>query len=161
MVLVRRLQRFSLKFYVIKTFSLFSEDAVETITMPGAVAALENLNKKFSTMDLSELVHPAIEYATNGIIISPRVAFDWQHSYKNLKGIAKNYYLNQGKPYKVGSIFKSPGQAKVLQKIGREGSKGFFILEKLLKILLIPFQKLEVYIIMRIFNQFQLIMLSH
>ena len=109
-----------------KNLSILPEDAVETITMPGAIAALESLNKKFSNMDLSELVHPAVEYATNGIVISPRVAFDWNHSYKNLKGIAKNYYLNQGKPYKVGSIFKSPGQAKVLKKIGEEGSKGFY-----------------------------------
>ena len=94
--------------------------------MPGAVAALESLNIKFGTMGLDELVQPAINYARNGIVVSPRVAFDWQYSYKTLKGKAKDYYLTNGKPLQVGDIFKSPGQAKVLQKIGREGSKGFY-----------------------------------
>ena len=68
-----------------KNFSVLPEDAIETITLPGAVAALESLNIKFGTMGLDELVQPAITYARNGIVVSPRVAFDWQHSYKTLK----------------------------------------------------------------------------
>ena len=109
-----------------KNFSVLPEDAIETITLPGAVAALESLNIKFGTMGLDELVQPAINYARNGIVVSPRVAFDWQYSYKTLKGKAKDYYLTNGKPLQVGDIFKSPGQAEVLQRIGKEGSKGFY-----------------------------------
>ncbi len=114
------------KFLKDKNFSVIPEDAVETITMPGAVAALESLNKKFSKMNLDALIEPAISYAQNGIVVSPRVAFDWKYSYKNLKGIAKDYYLINGKPYVEGSIFKSPGQAEVLKKISEKGSKGFY-----------------------------------
>ena len=40
----------------------------------------------------------------------------WSYSFKNLKGVAKEFYLDTGKPYSVGSIFRSPGQAEVLKK---------------------------------------------
>ena len=53
-----------------KNFSVIPEDAVETITMPGAIAALESLNKKFSKMNLDTLIEPAISYTQNGIIVS-------------------------------------------------------------------------------------------
>ena len=106
--------------------SKIPEDGVESITMPGAIAALESLNKKYGTFDLNQLTKPAIDYATNGIVVSPRVAFDWNYSFKNLKGIAKEIYLDKGKPYSVGSVFKSPGQAEVLKKIAHKGAKGFY-----------------------------------
>ena len=76
-----------------KNLSKLPEDAVESITMPGAIAALESLNKKYGTFDLNQLTKPAINYATNGIVVSPRVAFDWNYSFKNLKGVAKRLLL--------------------------------------------------------------------
>ena len=106
--------------------SKIPEDGVESITMPGAIAALESLNEKYGTFDLNQLTKPAIDYATNGIVISPRVAFDWNYSFKNLKGVAKDIYSDKGKPYSMGSIFKSPGQAEVLKKIAHEGATGFY-----------------------------------
>ena len=106
--------------------SKIPEDGVESITMPGAIAALESLNEKYGTFDLNQLTKPAIDYATNGIVVSPRVAFDWNYSFKNLKGIAKEIYLDKGKPYSVGSVFKSPGQAELLKKIAQKGAKGFY-----------------------------------
>ena len=106
--------------------SCIPEDAVESITMPGAVLALESLNQKFGKMDLAELCQPGIHYATNGVVVSPRVAFDWTHSYKNLKKGAKDFYLKNNEPYPLGSIFRAPGQAEVLKKIASHGSKGFY-----------------------------------
>ena len=94
--------------------------------MPGAIAALESLNNKYGTFDLYQLTKPAINYATNGVVVSPRVAFDWSYSFKNLKGVAKNFYLDMGRPYSVGSIFRSAGQAEVLKKIAQKGAKGFY-----------------------------------
>ena len=43
-----------------------------------------------------------------------------------MKGIAKEIYLDKGKPFSVGSVFKSPGQAEVLKKIAQKGAKGFY-----------------------------------
>ena len=106
--------------------SSIPEDAVESITMPGAVLALESLNQKFGKMDLAELCQPGIYYANNGVVVSPRVAFDWNYSFKNLKNAAKDFYLKNNRPYSLGSIFRSKGQAEVLKKIAMHGSKGFY-----------------------------------
>lgn len=102
------------------------EGGVESITLPGAIASFESLNQKYGSMELQELCLPAIKYAEEGIIVSPRVAFDWHHSFKNLKGNAQTFYSNNGKPFKVGSLFKSNGQADILRKIAKQGSKGFY-----------------------------------
>ncbi len=109
-----------------KGLSQIPEGSVDSITMPGAIAALESLNEKFGTFGLDQLTKPAIDYAINGIVVSPRVAFDWNYSFKNLKGVAKGFYSDNGKPYSMGSIFKAPGQAAVLKKIARKGAKGFY-----------------------------------
>ena len=102
------------------------EDAVETITMPGAVAAFESLNRKFGKMELSDLCQPAINYSEKGVIVSPRVAFDWSHSFNHLKKYSKKFYSNNGKPLLAGDIFKSSGQSEVLKKIAKFGAKGFY-----------------------------------
>ena len=107
-------------------YSVVPECGVESITLPGAVAAFESLNKKFGNLTLKELCKPAIQYAENGIVVAPRVAFDWSHSFNNLKGIAKKYYLENEKPFKIGSTFHSKGQAEVLRRISEKGSKGFY-----------------------------------
>ena len=78
--------------------SSIPEDGVESITMPGAVLALESLNQKFGKMDLAELCQPGIYYANNGVVVSPRVAFDWNYSFKNLKNAAKDFYLKNNRP---------------------------------------------------------------
>ena len=77
-------------------------------------------------MSISELCEPAIYYANQGVVITPRVSFDWLNSYKNLKGIAKKYYLNKGKPFKTGEIFYAPKQAEVLKIFSKNGAKGFY-----------------------------------
>ena len=55
------------------------ETDISTITLPGAMKAFENIHDNFGNLDLKELCNPAIYYAKSGIIVSPRVAFDWQH----------------------------------------------------------------------------------
>ena len=43
---------------------------------------------------------------------------------KNVKGsgfIKETFYSNNGKPFNVGSLFKSDGQAEILKKIAKEG----------------------------------------
>ena len=70
----------------LKGYNKIPEMGVEAITLPGAIASFESLNQKFGSMELRELCNPAIKYAEEGVVVSPRVSFDWFHSFKNLKG---------------------------------------------------------------------------
>ena len=72
----------------LKGYNKIPEDGVESITMPGAIACLRKFKSKIWLLDLNQFCNPAINYATNGIVVSPRVSFDWNYSLKNFKGKA-------------------------------------------------------------------------
>ncbi len=99
---------------------------VHSITLPGAVALFEELATKFGKLGLSELCSEPIKYAEEGVVVSPRVSFDWHQSYENFSSKTKEYYLINGKVPKPGDIFRAPGQAAVFRKISSEGARGFY-----------------------------------
>ena len=98
----------------------------DSITLPGAIAGFETLANDYSQLGLAEACKPAIYYAEQGIPVAPRVAFDWQKSSDNLLSHARTHYLFNGAPPKPGQVFRAPLQAKVLKKIAKYGSKGFY-----------------------------------
>ncbi len=102
------------------------ETDISTITLPGAMKAFESIHENFGNLDLQELCKPAIHYAKTGVVVSPRVAFDWQHSLKNLKGNALEFYTKNGRAFKTGDIFTAFQQANLLEKYAKHGSRGFY-----------------------------------
>jgi len=102
---------------------------VRSVTIPGAVDAFCRLHADWGSMDLAEILSPAIRYAKDGIPVAPRVAFDWQVAARDehLSGRAKDFYLCHGDhAYHQGHLFTAPGQADVLKRIAREGRAGFY-----------------------------------
>ena len=102
------------------------ETGVLSITLPGAMKAFESLHKNYSLLDLEELCQPAIHYAKTGVVVSPRVALDWQTSLNNLKGTSQKFYTKSGNAYQIGDVFLAPQQAFVLEKFAKYGAKGFY-----------------------------------
>ena len=98
---------------------------VEAVTMPGAVDAFCRLSADWGRMGLAETLAPAIHYAETGIPVAPRVAYDWAEP-NHLQGVARQHYLDAGKPLRAGQIFRAPGQAEVLRRIARDGRAGFY-----------------------------------
>ena len=109
-----------------RSFKKIPETDVSTITLPGAMKAFESLHKNYSLLDLEELCKPAIHYAKTGVVVSPRVALDWQTSLNNLKGTSQKFYTKSGNAYQIGDIFLAPQQALVLEKFAKYGAKGFY-----------------------------------
>ena len=101
-------------------------ESVHSVTVPGAVSLFEEIANKFGNLGLKELCAQPIRYAEEGVVVSPRVSFDWNVNSKKLIGSSEKFYLNSGKPYKAGSLFKAPMQAEVFRKIASHGSKGFY-----------------------------------
>lgn len=100
--------------------------APEAVTIPGAVEAFCRLSNDHGKLGLDALLAPAIHYAEAGIPVAPRVAFDWPSDAEILQGAAVNHYTNNGKPLKLGELFRAPGQAEVLRRIAKEGAKAFY-----------------------------------
>ena len=97
-----------------------------SVTVPGAISLFEEVADKFGNLGLKELCTQPIKYAEEGVVVSPRVSFDWDIHAKKLIGSSEKFYLASGKPYKAGSLFKAPMQAEVLRQIAAYGSNGFY-----------------------------------
>lgn len=100
--------------------------AIEAVTLPGAIDAFCRLNADYGLRSLAEVLAPAIHYADEGIPVAPRVAFDWVDDLPCLKGAARDFYSFDGKAPTIGQVFRAPGQAEVLRRIAREGRAGFY-----------------------------------
>ncbi|MXU64586.1 gamma-glutamyltransferase family protein [Oceanomicrobium pacificus] len=105
------------------TMPAFSADAV---TVPGAVDAFVRLSADWGRLGLKTALAPAIHYARAGVPVGPRTAFDWALAAPDLKGAARDFYLVDGAVPKVGTLFRAPKQAEVLEKIAMDGRAGFY-----------------------------------
>ena len=52
-------------------------ESVHSVTVPGAVSLFEEIANKFGNLGLKELCAQPIRYAEEGVVVSPRVSFDW------------------------------------------------------------------------------------
>ncbi|MEM6659373.1 MAG: gamma-glutamyltransferase [Pseudomonadota bacterium] len=102
---------------------LTSPDAV---TIPGAVDAFCTLAQAEGRLGLDAILQPAIHYAEHGVPVAARVAHDWQSGQKALQGAAREHYLLDGKVPRIGQLFRSPGQARVLRQIAKHGRDAFY-----------------------------------
>lgn len=100
--------------------------SAEAVTIPGAIDAFCHLSETEGRLGLDTLLAPAIHYSKEGVPVAPRVAFDWGNDAKTLRGVARNFYLFDGKPPQTGAIFRAPRQAEVLSRIAKEGRSAFY-----------------------------------
>lgn len=103
----------------------------ETVTVPGAVSAWVELSKKYGQLTFKELFEPAIEYAENGFLVSPRTAELWKLGFsiftdKQLFLDFHDAFIPNGSPPKIGTLFKFPAQAKTLRLIAETEGNSFY-----------------------------------
>lgn len=98
------------------------------VTIPGAIEAWDRLVRDHGRKTLAEILAPAINYAENGYVVSPRVAHDWEGSSEKLAGHAgsKRIYLPKGRAPTVGEVHRLPELAATLRAIGKDGAKAFY-----------------------------------
>lgn len=97
-----------------------------SVTVPGAVDAFCRLLEDWGRLGRDRVLAPAIRYADQGIPVAPRVAFDLAGLSDVLIGRARDFYLDHGKAFGKGAVFRAPGQAEVLRRIARDGRAAFY-----------------------------------
>ncbi len=107
-------------------FRMMPDSGIDTVTVPGAVDAFCRLSADYGRLGLEASLAPAIHHAEQGVPVAPRTAFDWQRAEVRLAGVAREYFLNDGKAFGVGEVFRAPGQAEVLRRIARHGRDAFY-----------------------------------
>jgi len=99
---------------------------VQSVTVPGAVDAFCRLSADWGRLGLDHVLAPAIRYAEEGVPVAPRVAADLAKPDAKLVGAARRFFLDNGRPFALGSLFRAPAQAEVLRRIAKEGRAGFY-----------------------------------
>jgi gamma-glutamyltranspeptidase len=97
-----------------------------SVSVPGAVAAWADALDRFGTMELGELLGPAIHYAREGFPVSARLAEDFRTQGRSLNPPGRALYLPDGSPPHVGSVLRNPALAETLERVAREGKAGFY-----------------------------------
>jgi gamma-glutamyltranspeptidase/glutathione hydrolase len=99
-----------------------------SVSVPGAVSAWAELSERFGQLPFEKLFEPAIEYATNGYLVSPFVAARWDlqlPEFRDQPGFAQAFMPN-GRAPRAGEKFVFRDAAKTLELIAESRGKAFY-----------------------------------
>ena len=95
------------------------------VGVPGTVAGLEAIHKKFGTLPWKDLVQPAIDLALNGYRVTAKqqLSFDSKKD-EFIEMNGENTFYAKG--FKAGDWVKNRALANTLGRIAKNGSAGFY-----------------------------------
>jgi gamma-glutamyltranspeptidase/glutathione hydrolase len=102
-----------------------STDTALSVGIPGAIAAIYEIHKKFGSLPLEKLFQPAIALAEKGVVITPKQLVQINSNQEliiKLNG-DKTLYSNV---YNVGDTIKYLAIAKTLKRILKNGRNEFY-----------------------------------
>ena len=99
-----------------------------SVTVPGAVDAWARLLAAHGTKGLDELLQPAIGYAEDGFVVTPRVAYDWADAGQRLlrSAAGRVFYLPDDRAPVAGQRLRLPALANTLKRIAARGPEAFY-----------------------------------
>ena len=98
------------------------------VSVPGCVDGWFELNERFGSMKMSDILKPAIEYAENGFPVTELVSYYMKLASNNFieyPNFKETYFIDGASP-KKGELFKNIHLANTLRVISSEGRKGFY-----------------------------------
>ncbi|MGY0692395.1 gamma-glutamyltransferase family protein [Virgibacillus sp. FSP13] len=104
------------------------------VTVPGAPGAWAELSNKFGKLPLTNVLEPAVTYATEGFPVSPILSKYWKKAYNVFKteltdDIFTNWFdtfAPRGRAPKAGEVWSSLDHAETLQKIAETNAESFY-----------------------------------
>ena len=98
------------------------------VSVPGAVDGWFELHARYGRLPMSELLAPAIAYATDGFPVSEYIAYGWARNSENLKDYAgfADTFMPGGKAPRKGQVFRNPRLARTYQAIADDGRDAFY-----------------------------------
>ena len=108
------------------------------ITVPGIVEAWREINSKYGTMEISELLRPAIDIAENGYPLTGKYVNSIKATSRvlgNQKGWT-SLFMPGGKAPEPGEMFRQKHLAATLREIAEEGPESFYkgqLMERIVK----------------------------
>ncbi|HUS78275.1 MAG TPA: gamma-glutamyltransferase [Patescibacteria group bacterium] len=101
--------------------------SIHTITVPGAATGWVDTIERFGTMEMSEVLAPAIELAERGFPVAPMTSRGWQRGAERLKsGPNFNEMLIDGRGPGEGEIMRNPTLARTFREVAEYGKAGYY-----------------------------------
>lgn len=95
--------------------------------VPGSVAGMELVHKKFGTMDFKKLIQPAIELAEKGFAITEKEAEGLNKNREDfIKYNTKSPAFVKEKLWQANDTLVQTDLANTLKRIHKQGAKGFY-----------------------------------
>jgi gamma-glutamyltranspeptidase/glutathione hydrolase len=98
------------------------------VSVPGCVDGWFELHGKFGSMDMEQILKPAISYAKKGFPVSEVIAYYWAGNARSLSRYPNvaEVFMPGGKAPAKGEIFKNPFLASTLELIAEGGRDAFY-----------------------------------
>ena len=96
------------------------------VGVPGTIAGIFEVYKKFGALPIGELIQPAIDLARNGVLITELQANSYMNKNVELIKQANNYVTPFENGWKAGERFKYEELAQTLERIRDNGSYEFY-----------------------------------
>ena len=98
------------------------------ISVPGEVAAWEEVHRRFCTMPFPKLLETAIGYAEEGFPVPPRIGRSFAGAVSKLSQFPASaaIYSSNGGMKKEGEILANPDLARSLQQVAQGGADEFY-----------------------------------
>jgi len=101
--------------------------SIHSITVPGAAEGWVDTIEKFGTMEMADIMGPAIELAEGGFPVAPMTARIWQRGADRLKsGPNFNEMLIDGRGPNVGEIMRNPTLGRTFRTLAEHGRAGYY-----------------------------------
>jgi gamma-glutamyltranspeptidase/glutathione hydrolase len=100
----------------------------DSVTVPGTVSAWRALSDRFGKLPFADLFEPALRHARDGFMVSHTVHRQWQAQVEELlpQPGYREAFAPQGRAPLPGELFRSPGQAKTLERIAATKGDDFY-----------------------------------
>ncbi|MCF6213081.1 MAG: gamma-glutamyltransferase [Flavobacteriaceae bacterium] len=95
------------------------------IGIPGTIAGLFKVHKKFGSLPFEKLIQPAIDLAKKGVVVTKKQA-ERLNKYKKYFAQANDHTILLDKDWQEGDTIKYPNLAKTFMRIKNSGKDGFY-----------------------------------
>ena len=97
--------------------------------VPGSIAGVFEMHRRFGTIPMKELIEPAIQLAKKGVPLDAFQAYDFQllkPIFQQDSKVKEIFFNPNGQIKKEGDLIQMPGMADFLTFISAEGERGFY-----------------------------------
>jgi gamma-glutamyltranspeptidase/glutathione hydrolase len=117
-----------------------------SVTVPGAIDAFVEAQRRHGKLTVAEVLEPAIHYASEGFPVSEIIAKQWQAAVPLLSQYPSSArtYLIDGKAPLAGEVHRQPNLARTLTLLASDGRDAFYRSEERSRVRSCPCAILEI-----------------